>query len=148
MIYTIYGLLNSLILGGDLMQEFKSAEIKKGEIVTLAEKMKKAGKRLLMIHGYVDKEGQNVVCYQYEVGNCVESYSVKGESELPTISHLYDLSASWPEEEIYELMGINFEGLKMRGRLFLPDTMLEGKGHISVSPLGELREKALGLKEE
>lgn len=130
------------------MQAYKSSEIRKSEIVALAKKMKKAGKRLLMIQGYVDKEGQNVVCYQYEMGNCVESYFVKGESELPTISHIYDLSAAWPEEELFELMGMKFDGLKMKGRLFLPDTMLEGKGHIIVSPLSELREKALGLKEE
>lgn len=130
------------------MQEFKSVDINKGEIVSLAEKMKKDGKRLLMIQGYVDKENQNVICYQYEVGNCIESYVVKGENELPSISHLYDLAASWPEEEIFELMGVKFDGLEMRGRLFLPDTMLEGQGHIIVTPLSELREKALGIKED
>lgn len=130
------------------MQEFKSAEIKKSEIMALAEKMKQAGKRLLMIHGYVDKEGQNVVCYQYEVGNCVESYFVKGEGKLPSISHIFDMAAKWPEQEINELMGIEFEGLNMKGRLFLPETMLEGKGHIIVTPLDELREKTIGVKEE
>jgi NADH:ubiquinone oxidoreductase subunit C len=130
------------------MQEFKSFEIKKDEIVPLAERMKKNGNRLLMIHGFVDKEGVNVINYQYEVGNCVESYTIKGESVLPTISHIYDLAAAWPEEELFELMGIKFEGLNMRGRLFLPDTMLEGQGQIIVTPLSELREKALGKKEE
>jgi hypothetical protein len=103
---------------------------------------------LLMIHGFVDKEGVNVINYQYEVGNCVESYTIKGESVLPTISHIYDLAAAWPEEELFELMGIKFEGLNMRGRLFLPDTMLEGQGQIIVTSLSELREKALGKKEE
>lgn len=130
------------------MQEYKSSEIKKDEIVALAEKMKQSGKRLLMIHGYVDKEGNNMVCYQYEVSNCVESYFVKGESELPTISHIYDLAAGWPEQEIGELMGVKFDGLKSRDRLFLPDTMVEGQGHIIVTPLDELRKKVLGLKEE
>lgn len=130
------------------MQEFKSVEIKKEDIVSLAEKMKKDGMRLLMIQGYIDKEGQNVVCYQYEVGNCIESHFIKGEKELPSISHIYDLCAAWPEEEIFELMGVKFEGLEMRGRLFLPDTMLEGQGHIIVTPLSELREKALGIKED
>ena len=130
------------------MQEFKSFDINKEEIVPLAERMKKDGRRFLMIQGYIDKEGQNVVAYQYEVGNCIESYKVIGESELPTISHIYDLAAAWPEEELFELIGFKFEGLNMRGRLFLPDTMLDGQGQIIVTPLSELREKALGLKEE
>ncbi|MCX7951279.1 MAG: NADH-quinone oxidoreductase subunit C [Clostridiales bacterium] len=125
------------------MQEFKSIEIKKEEIVPIAKKMRENGHRLVMIHGYVDKEGKHVVNYQYEVGNCIESYTVKGEDTLPSISEIYDVSASWPEEELYELMGVKFEGLKMKGRLFLPDTMLEGQGHILVTPLDELRKKTL-----
>ncbi|MBZ4662351.1 MAG: Respiratory-chain dehydrogenase, 30 Kd subunit [Caloramator sp.] len=125
------------------MQEFKSFEIKKEDIVPLAKKMKENGHRLVMIHGFVDKEGKHVVNYQYEVGNCIESYTVKGEDILPSISEIYDVSASWPEEELYELMGVKFEGLNMRGRLFLPDTMLEGQGHILVTPLDELRKKTL-----
>ena len=99
------------------MQEFKSFEIKKDEILTIAEKMKKDGRRIVMIQGYIDSEGQNVVCYQYVVGNCIESYYIKGQTELPSISHIYDLAAAWPEEELFELMGIKFEGLQMRGRL-------------------------------
>lgn len=129
------------------MQEFKSIEIKKDDILPLAEKMKGVGHRLIMIHGYFDKEGQSIVNYQYEIGNCIESYYVKGKNELPSISHIYDHSASWPEEELFELMGIKFEGLNMRGRLFLPDTMLEGQGHIMVTPLSELREKVLGKED-
>jgi NADH-quinone oxidoreductase subunit C len=129
------------------VQEFKSFEMKKDEILTIAEKMKKNGRRIVMIQGYVDKSGQNVVCYQYAVDNCIESYYVKGQRELPSISHIYDLTAAWPEEELFELMGIKFEGLQMRGRLFLPETMLEGQGHIIVTPLSELKEKAIGSKE-
>ncbi len=129
------------------MQEFKSFEIKKDEILTIAEKMKKDGRRIVMIQGYVDSSGQNVVCYQYAVDNCIESYYINGQTELPSISHIYDLAAAWPEEELFELMGIKFEGLQMRGRLFLPDTMLEGQGHIIVTPLSELREKTVGVKE-
>lgn len=125
------------------MQEFKSFDIKKEEIIPLAQKMKDKGYRLVMIHGYVDKEGNNVVNYQYEVGNCIESYKIVGENVLPSISHIYDLSAAWPEEELFELMGVQFEGLEMRGRLFLPDTMLEGQGHIIVTPLDELRKKTI-----
>lgn len=130
------------------MQKFKSFEIKKEEILSLAERMKGEGRRILMIQGYVNKEGNIVVAYQYEVGDCIESYKIIGESELHSISHIYDLAAAWPEEELFELMGIKFEGLNLRGRLFLPDTMLDGQGQIIVTPLSELREKALGLKEE
>ncbi|SEF76970.1 Respiratory-chain NADH dehydrogenase, subunit [Caloramator fervidus] len=129
------------------MQKFKSIEIKKEEIVPIAEKMKSEGIRLLMIHGYVDKEGKKVISYQYEVGDTVEAYTVKGEDVLPTISHIYDVAASWPEEELHELIGVTFEGLKMRGRLFLPDTMFEGKGQILVTPLSELVKKTQGEKE-
>lgn len=128
------------------MQEFKSYEIKYDEIETIALKMKNAGRRIVMIQGYVDSEGENVVCYQYAVDNCVESYYIKGQTELPSISHIYDLAAAWPEEELFELMDIKFHGLQMKGRLFLPDTMLEGQGHIIITPLSELREKAIGLK--
>lgn len=130
------------------MQEFKSYEIKKEDIVPLAERMKGEGRRLLMIQGYIDKTGKNVVAYQYEVGSSIESYKINEVSELPSISHIYDLAAAWPEEELYELMGIKFEDLNMRGRLFLPDTMLDGQGQIIVTPLSELRERALGLKED
>lgn len=129
------------------MQNFKTFEISKEEIIPLAERMKQEGRRLLMIHGYVDKEGQKVVNYQYDMGETVESYSIKGVENLPSISHIYDLAAAWPEEEIHELLGINFQGLKMRGRLFLPDTMLDGKGQIIVTPLNELRKKTKVEKE-
>lgn len=129
------------------MQKFKSFEIKKDEILIIAERMKKDGMRIVMIQGYVDRSGQNVVCYQYAVDNCIESYYINGQTELPSISHIYDLAAAWPEEELFELMGIRFEGLQMRGRLFLSDTMLDGQGHIIVTPLAELREKAIGVKE-
>lgn len=136
-----------MLNGGDLMQNFKSIEIKKEEIVPIAEKMSVEGRRLVMIQGYVDKEGQKIVSYQYEVGDTIEAYTVKGEDVLPTISHIYDVSASWPEEELHELIGVNFEGLNMRGRLFLPDTMFEGKGQILVTPLNELVKKTQGIKE-
>lgn len=138
----------SNILGGENMQDYKSFEIKKDEIVPLAEKMKKDARRLIMIEGFVDKEGKNVVSYQYEIGNCIESYTIAGQESLPTISHIYDLAAAWPEEELFELMGMKFDGLSMRGRLFMADNMLDGQGHILVTALKDLREKAIGEKEE
>ena len=49
-------------------------------------------------------------------------------------------------EELNELFGIEFEGLDVSKRLFLPEDMLEtqGKGQIMVTPLSELVEKNLG----
>ncbi|MEI3062522.1 MAG: NADH-quinone oxidoreductase subunit C [Oscillospiraceae bacterium] len=73
----------------------------------------------------------------------MESYYVIGETTLPSISDIYDEAARWPERELNELMGIEFEGLDTSQRLFLPEDMLEtqGKGQILVTPLSELREK-------
>ena len=125
------------------MQEYKKTVIDKDQIVPTAERMKKAGIFLLMIHGYTDKEGKMVVTYDYQADPIVESYHVVGEMKLPSISEIYDTAASWPEREINELFGVDFEGLDMSKRLFLPEDMLEtqGKGHIMVTPLSELVEK-------
>lgn len=122
------------------MQMYKKTSINSDEIKYIAEKMKKEGRRLVMIHGYVDKQGQNVISYQYEVGNCIEAYEVVGSKILPTISDVYDLAAAWPEREIEELMEVKFEGLKIKDRLFMPENMIEGKGQILVTPLSKLRE--------
>ena len=125
------------------MQEYKKTDITRDQIVPIAEKMKKAGVFLLMIHGYVDKEGQIVVTYDYQTDPTVESYHVTGEWTLPSIGEIYETAATWPEREINELFGVEFEGLDMSKRLFLPEDMLEtqGKGHIMVTPLAELVEK-------
>ena len=125
------------------MQEYKKTDITKDQVVPIAEKMKKAGIFLLMIHGYVDKEGQIVVTYDYQADPVVESYHVIGEWKLPTIGHIYETAATWPEREINELFGVEFEGLDMSKRLFLPEDLLEtqGKGQIMVTPLSELVEK-------
>lgn len=130
------------------MQKYKKITINKNQIIDVAGRMKKEGRQLVMIHGYVDKEGQNVVSYQYEVENCIEAYEVRGEKILPTISHIYDFAAAWPERELEELIDVKFEGLKIKGRLFMPDTMLEGQGHILVTPLSELIQNFSGVKEE
>ena len=120
------------------MQEYKRTEIRKDEIVALAERMRKEGRMLVMIHGFLDKEGRLVVAYDY----AVESYYVLGETQLPSIGEIYDTAATWPERELNELFGVSFEGLDMSQRLFLPEDMLEteGKGQIMVTPLSELRE--------
>lgn len=127
------------------MQTNKKIMITKDDVIPTAQKMKEAGKALLMIHGHRDADGKPVIDYDYFVGNVIESYEVQGEEKLPDISEIYDMAAAWPEREINELIGVEFEGLDCSERLFLPDNMGEGmKGQILVTPLEELR-KANGL---
>ena len=123
------------------MQEYKVIGIKKDEIIPIAEKMRGDGIYLVMIHGYIDKNNNPVIRYDYAVGSSVESYSVEGETVFPSISHIYDTAAEWPERELNELFGWTFEGLDITRRLFLPEDMFEteGKGQIMVKPLEELR---------
>lgn len=125
------------------MQEYKRIDIGKDQVVPIAEKMKKQGRFLVMIHGYIDKDGKMDVSYDYAVDPAIESYHVVGETTLPSIGEIYDTAATWPERELNELFGVVFEGLDLSQRLFLPEDMLEdqGKGHIMVTPLSELVEK-------
>ena len=125
------------------MEQYKVITIDKDQVVPVAEKMKKEGKFLVMIHGFINKEGQFDVSYDYAVDPIIESYHVVGESKLPSIGDIYDTAATWPELELYELFGIEFEGLDTSKRLFLPEDLLEtqGKGQIRVTPLKELVEK-------
>ena len=115
--------------------------ITKDEVTEVAKKMREAGEMLGLIHGHVDKEGKKVVTYDYYIGNAVESYEVQDVTSLPSISGIYDAAAEWPEREINELMDVEFEGLDLTKRLFLPNDLLDGKGQILVTPLAELREK-------
>ena len=130
------------------MQEYKRIMIGRDEIVPLAQKMRAEGVVLAMIHGYPDEEGKPVISYEYQIGTGIESYTVAGESVLPSISEVYDKAAEWPERELTELMDITFEGLDTSKRLFLPETMFEGQGQILVTPMDELIEKAHGKEEE
>ena len=125
------------------MQEYKIIEIEKDQIVPVAERMKKEGRFLVMIHGFINKEGKTDVSWDYMVEPVIESYHVIGETVLPSIGDIYDTAATWPERELNELFGIEFEGLDMSKRLFLPEDMLEtqGKGQVMVTPLSELVEK-------
>ncbi len=125
------------------MQAYKRTDISKDQVVPIAEKMRKAGVGLVMIHGYLNEEGKMDISWDYAVEPVIESYHVVGEDTLPTISGIYDEAAAWPERELNELYGTVFEGLDMSKRLFLPEEMLEtqGKGHIMVTPLEELRAK-------
>lgn len=130
------------------MQEYKRTDIGKEQIVPVAERMRKAGNYLVMIHAFLDKDGQIDISYDYAVDPAIESYHVVGEMKVPSIGDIYDTAATWPEREINEIFGVEFEGLDVSKRLFLPEDMLEtqGKGQIMVMPLSELREK--NIKED
>ena len=125
------------------MQAYKRIDITKDQVIPIAEKMRKAGVILTMIHGFLNEEGQMDVSWDYSVEPVIESYHVVGETVLPTISEIYDQAAAWPERELNEIFGVEFEGLDTSKRLFLPEEMLEtqGKGQIMVTPLEELRAK-------
>ena len=123
------------------MQGYQRIDITKDEIVPVAEKMRKQGVYLAMIHGFLDKDGVPDISYEYMVEPNIESYHVRGETTVPSISSIYDVAAEWPERELNEFFGWTFEGLDISKRLFLPEDMLEGqgKGQIMVTPLEELR---------
>ena len=98
---------------------------------------------------FLNEEGQMDVSYEYSVEPVIESYHVVGEMSIPSISEIYDQAAAWPERELNELFSVEFEGLDMSKRLFLPEDMLEtqGRGHIMVTPLSELVEKNIRKEE-
>ena len=123
------------------MQEYQRIDISKDQIVPVAEKMRKNGVWLTMIHGFLNKDGVPDISYDYQVEPQIESYHVVGETVVPSISSIYDTAAEWPERELNEIFGWTFEGLDVSKRLFLPEDMLEeqGKGHIMVTPIEELR---------
>ena len=125
------------------MQEYKKIVITKDQIVPIAEKMRKEGRLLVMIHGFINEEGLMDVSWDYAVDPVIESYHVIGETSFPSIESIYDVAAAWPERELNEIFAIEFDGLDTSKRLFLPEDMLEtqGKGQIMVLPLSELREK-------
>ena len=125
------------------MQEYKRIDITKDQIVPIAEKMRKEGHYLVMIHAFINKDGLMDVSWDYAVNPAVESYHVVGETRFPSIGEIYDVAATWPERELNELFGIEFEGLDLSQRLFLPENLLEteGRGQIMVTPLSELVEK-------
>ena len=131
------------------MQEYKRIDISKDQIVPVAERMRKAGVYLVMIHAFIDKEGRMDISWDYAVDPAIESYHVVGEMQVPSVGEIYDTAATWPERELNELFGIEFEGLDVSQRLFLPEDMLEtqGKGQIMVTPLKELVEKNVKKEE-
>lgn len=121
------------------MQTNQKTIITKEEVLSVARRMREDGVQLIMIHGYREDDGTAVISYEYSLGPVVDSYEVRGEEVLPSIEGIYDVAAQWAEREINELIGVQFEGLDTSKRLFLPDNLLEGQGHILVTPLQELR---------
>ena len=128
------------------MQEYKRIDIGKDQVLPVAERMRREGRYLVMIHGFINNDGLMDVSYDYAVDPAIESYHVVGETVLPSVGDIYDTAATWPERELNELFAVEFEGLDTSKRLFLPEDMLEtqGKGQIMVMPLSELVEKNLG----
>lgn len=114
--------------------------INKDEIVKTAEEMLKEKRRLVIMNGYVDKEGNNVVAYNFDIDGNIKTFICKGEKVFPTITHIYKGSAQWCEEDICEVMDVEFQGLDKGDRLFLPDDF-DGSGQILVTPIEELRNK-------
>ena len=113
-------------------------EIQKKDIVLKVQEVRDKGGRLVAINGYVDKEKNNVVVYTLEYDDVRKHYHVKGEKSLPTVTNIYK-GAQWFEEEIQEVMPLNFEGLVFSERLFLPEEFKEGEGQILIMPLNELK---------
>lgn len=113
-------------------------ETGKGEILDIARQKKNEGCSLAVIVGYVDGEGKPVIAYSYDVGGNIETYSCIGENVVPSITCIYGTGAEWFEQEIEELMGVKFEGLKKKDRLFLPEDF-DGTGNILVTPMSELK---------
>ena len=87
-------------------------EISKEELLPLAEKMSKEKRRLIIMNGYIDKEGNNTVVYNFDVDGQIKTYVCKGCSTMPTVTHIFKGAAQWCEEEISEMMPIEFEGLE------------------------------------
>ena len=129
------------------MQEYNKISITKDEVIPLAEKMRAQGVTLAMIHAFKEDDGTPNVSYEYQTEKGVDSYTVEGESVLPSISGIYDLAAEWPEREIMELMDITFDGVDTSERLFLPESMLNEQGQIMITSIDDLIDKKKGGKE-
>lgn len=115
-------------------------EIGKEQIIEIAREKKEKGCSLTVIVGYTDKEGEPVIAYSYDDNGSIQTYKCTNEKSVESITPVYETAAEWFEEEISELMGIEFAGLEKKDRLFLPEEF-DGSGHIIVSSLSELRKK-------
>ena len=130
------------------MQQYTTTVITADELPNVAQRMRDEQRPLAMIHGHVDKEGKNVLHYDFDMGETIESYVLEDVTSVPSLVSIYDAMAAWPETELTELMGIEFTGLDISHRLFMPDNLLSGEGHIIVTPLSELRAKNVDERED
>lgn len=115
-------------------------ELKKDELLKFAKEMLEKKYRLVIMNGYVDKEGKNVIAYNFDVNGKLTTYTLRGESTVSSITEIYGGAAQWCEEEICEMIPIKFEGLEKFDRLFLPEEF-DGKGQILVMPINELKKR-------
>ena len=130
------------------MQKYTKTVITADELPIIAQRMRDEQRPLAMIHGHVDKEGKNVLHYDFDMGETIESYVLEDVTSVPSLVSIYDAMAAWPETELTELMGIEFTGLDISHRLFMPDNLLSGEGQIIVTPLSELRAKNVDERED
>ncbi|MEG1003091.1 NADH-quinone oxidoreductase subunit C [Clostridium sp.] len=121
------------------MHEFDCSYINKDEIFKISEKMLEDKRRLVIMNGYINDKGENVICYNFDINGNIVTYKIVNEKEIPSITNVYKESASWCEEEIEEMMNVKFIGLKRGGRLFLPEEFKNFEGQILVMPLDELK---------
>ena len=68
------------------MEQYKVITIDKDQVVPVAEKMKKAGNFLVMIHGFINKEGEQVLIDNQQeiryIGLCYKHWK-EGISHAP-----------------------------------------------------------------
>ena len=108
--------------------------IEKDKLINELEVNIKNGGRLVCINGYINEQGQMIVVYTIEHDEIREILKLEDQSEIPTATSIY-IGAAWFEEEIEEVMPVKFNGLKRKGRLFLPDEFKNGEGKILILPL-------------
>lgn len=121
------------------MHDFNKIEITSKDIIGVAKEMIYKKRRLVIMNGYINENKENVICYNFDIDGKIDTYTIVGENEIPSITTIYGASARWCEEEIEEMMGIVFIGLNRSGRLFLPEEFKEGEGQILIMPLKELK---------
>ncbi|WP_024615160.1 NADH-quinone oxidoreductase subunit C [Clostridium sp. Ade.TY] len=121
------------------MHEFKCIEINAKEIINVAENLIKENRRLVIINGYINKNKENVICYNFDIDGDIVTYKVTNVNEIMTLTSIYKESARWCEEEIEEVMNVKFIGLNRSNRLFLPEEFKDGEGQILIMPLDELK---------
>ena len=113
--------------------------VTKQELIPLAQKFLSEKRRLVIMNGYIDKEGKYSIAYNFDIDGSLVTYLCKSsEPAFPSLTPVYKNAAEWCEEEICEMMPVKFEGLPKSKRLFLPDDF-DGSGQILVLPMDELK---------